>query len=185
MSDLLLVVIGTVLVNHFVLARSEAEAGEATAVDFNLGLDLAVLSGGAFLLATAILLPLDRYVLIPFNLTYVRLLALAGVCAIATRLIRVIGPRPGRPPGHIVDVTLPAANSALLVIALQQVALNRSGFELLAIAVALAAGFGLLLLAFTELLKRIDHPAVPDLCRGAPLTLITAGLAALALLGLA
>ncbi len=184
MHDLLLVVIGTVLVNHFVLAGRESDASESMAGDIGSIVDLAILSGCAFLLAAAILLPLDQWVLIPFDLSYVRLLALAGGCATAVHVMRTIGPRRCRLPGDIAEATLPVANSALLVVALQQVTASRSGFEVAAIAVGLAAGFGLLLLALAELFGRIDHPDVPEMLRGAPLTLIAAGLAALALLGL-
>ena len=186
MPDLLLIVLGTVLVNHFVLVRHSflhAAAGRATG--FDAALAIAIPSCTALLMTAAVMLPLDRLLLVPFQVTYLRLLALVGISAIMTRALAALAYRtPASLPPRGWQ-TLVMTNSSLLVVGLGNVTRSLGVLQSALLAVGLAAIFGLLLLALTELFARIDQQSVPRPFRGSPIVLIAAGLAALALLGLA
>jgi Na+-translocating ferredoxin:NAD+ oxidoreductase subunit A len=185
MPDLLLIVIGTVLVNHFVLLRgSPPPSPDSAAIVFATAVAVAWPSVAGTLMTAVVMLPLERLLLTPLHGEYLRLLALVGTSAVATRSLAWLR----RPTvdslaqrGHELLIM---SNCAVLVLGLGQATQNSGFMATLGLSVGLAAAFGLMLLALTELFARIDHKSLPRPFRGAPIVLICASLAALALLGL-
>ena len=76
-------------------------------------------------------------------------------------------------------------NSSIIGLSLLNTASVRSVVDSLAYSFGAALGFALVLLAFTALRQRLDGADVPAPFRGAAIQLISAGIAAMCLLGFA
>lgn len=186
MSALLIILLSSVLVSYFAITQRGALQPFVDADPFHSAMgvavvtlvSLAILSPVAYLVEHAVLQPLQVDYLAPVVFVVLILLA-ARITAIALR-------RAGRwipnPPGFFL---LMMAQGALLGVLL----LGRSRSENLTQALALGAGAGIgfasLLLAFCSLLQRLSGADVPAVFRQAPVALITVGIMALALMGLA
>ena len=86
---------------------------------------------------------------------------------------------------HLLAILLLSANSAVIGLSLLNTESLRSTGELLVYCIGAALGFSLTLLAFAALRQRIDTCDAPHAFRYSPLYLISAGIAAMAMLGFA
>lgn len=180
MPDILLIVLGTALVNYFAVAGWLGRVPAGTHDQFAASSILALASGLALLLTATVSGMLEHWVLQPLNAGYAYLLLLlATASGTAWLMMRIAGAG-----WKAWDPRLVAANSIALSLAFRQ-ATEQAGFGAKALVLAsLAAAFGLLLLALTELMGRIEQADVPLPFRGIPIALVTTGVIALALLGL-
>jgi electron transport complex protein RnfA len=87
--------------------------------------------------------------------------------------------RPQRPGFALLMTT----NSAVLGVALMVDSRMQNILDATLFAIAAAAAFGFLLLAFAALHERLEHADVPSVFREAPLALVSAGIMALAFMG--
>lgn len=187
MADLIVILIGAVLVNHFVLVRfpsispiidpgSQREASLAMLSETTLVL----------VLSSALAWMAENWLLEPLGLPELRLLTVvlivAGTAGVVTPLLRRAGPalRSATDAGP----SLVMINSAVIAAAL----LVTRGSTNLPGAVASAAGAGLgftlLMLTFAELRERLEAAEVPIPLRGAAIALVSAGIMSLAFGGL-
>jgi len=188
MGELLLIALGAALVNNFVLVQmlgvcpfiggSQRVEG-ALGLSLSMGLVLTVAAGAAQLV--------DRYVLRPYGLEYLRLFALVLVIGVAVGAIdlaiRRLSPVLQRMLGLYVPVV--ATNCAVLGVALINTAASRSFVAALFYGMGAAVGFGLALTLFASLRERVLLADVPIAFRGAPITFITAGILSLAFMAFA
>ena len=188
MGELLLIALGAALVNNFVLVQmlgvcpfiggSQRVEG-ALGLSLSMGLVLTVAAGAAQLV--------DRYVLRPYGLEYLRLFALVLVIGVAVGVIdlaiRRFSPVLQRMLGLYVPVV--ATNCAVLGVALINTAASRSFVAALFYGAGAAVGFGLALTLFAALRERVVLADVPIAFRGAPITFITAGILSLAFMAFA
>lgn len=180
MPDILLILLGTALVNYFAIAGWLARAPSGAQDFFAASSALALASGGALLVTATVSGLLEHWVLQPLDAGYAYLvLLLATASGTAWLLLRLAGSW-----GKSWDPRLVVANGIVLSLAFRQ-ATEQAGLASQALVLAsMAAAFGLMLIALTELLGRIEQSDVPLPFRGIPIALVTAGLMALALLGL-
>jgi electron transport complex protein RnfA len=187
MSDLMLLALGAGLVNNFVLShflglcpfvgvsrRYEAAAGMAIATLFVL----TVASGLSHLVYA--------WLLQPFGLEHLRTLAFILLIACVVQLAELVV-RAQSPLLHeLLGIYLPliTTNCAVLGVALLNLQLQHGLLESLVYGASAGAGFGLVLVAFAALRERLETGDLPHAFRGAPVALVTAGLMALAFLGL-
>jgi electron transport complex protein RnfA len=186
MSDLLLLALGASLVNNFVLTqflglcpfvgasrRFEAAAGMALATLFVL-----TLASGASYAAW-------HWLLEPLGLGYLRtlvfILLIAAVVQVTEMLVRASSPL----LHELLGVFLPliTTNCAVLGVALLSLERQHGFVESLVYGAAAGVGFGVALLSLAGLRERLETSDVPAAFRGTPLTLVTAGLMALAFMG--
>jgi electron transport complex protein RnfA len=129
----------------------------------------------------------DRYLLRPYELEYLRLFALLATIGAAVGLtelaIRRLSPLLQRVLG--LYIPLVATNCAVLGVALINTAASRSFVAALFYGVGAALGFGLVLTLFAALRERVAAADVPSAFRGAPITFVTAGILSLAFLAFA
>jgi electron transport complex protein RnfA len=183
MSELLLIALGAALVNNFVLVQllgvcpfisGSQRVESAIGMSLGLGLVLTIAAGTTQLV--------DRYVLRPYDLEYLRLFALLLVIGTAVATvelgIRRLSPVLQRVLG--VYIPLVAMNCAVLGVALINTAASRSFVAALFYGVGAAVGFGLALTLFAALRERVAQADVPLAFRGAPITFVTAGILSLA-----
>lgn len=187
MTELALVVIAAALVNNLVLVQSlgvDALFGASGRVETAVG--TALVTGFVLTIAAALTHGVERYVLVPLDLPYLKLIAfvvVAAVTAQATDAIARRTPLTARVYGG--QAPLVTANSAVLGVALLNSTASRSLVAAIFYGVGAAIGFGLALVLFTGLRERLAHADVPVPFRGAAIAFVTAGILSLAFLGFA
>lgn len=149
--------------------------------------ELAVLSFISLSLSGVINLLLYRWLLQPLGLDALSLLSFTAVSAtlvsFGLSLLHANFPLTAR---RLLLATLPlSANSAVIGLSLLNTESLRSTADLLIYCIGAALGFSLCLLAFAALRQRIDSCDAPRAFRRSPLYLISAGIAAMAMLGFA
>jgi electron transport complex protein RnfA len=188
MTELLLIIVAAALVNNFVLVQflglcpfMEASRRLEGAVGMGLatGLVLTTASGLSYVI--------DQWLLIPFELEYLRLIAFILVIGasvqLAEQLLRKLSPLLYRVLG--LYIPLIASNCAVLGVALLNSTASRSFVAALFYGAGAALGFGLVLVLLAGIRVRLEFADVPKPFRGASIALITAGIMSLAFLGFA
>jgi electron transport complex protein RnfA len=149
--------------------------------------ELAVLSFISLSLSGVINLLLYRWLLQPLGLDALSLLSFTAVSATLVSfglpLLHANFPLTAR--RQQLATLLLSANSAVIGLSLLNTESLRSTADLLIYCIGAALGFSLCLLAFAALRQRIDSCDAPRAFRRSPLYLISAGIAAMAMLGFA
>ncbi|HLF12745.1 MAG TPA: electron transport complex subunit RsxA [Gammaproteobacteria bacterium] len=186
MTELMLIVLAAALVNNFVLVqflglcpfmgasrRVEGAIGMALAT----GLVLTTASGTSYLV--------DRLLLIPFDLQYLRLLSFILVIGAAVQLTDILIRRFSPLLHRVLGLYIPliASNCAVLGVALLNSTASRSLIAALFYGAGAALGFGLALALLAGLRERMQHADVPLPFRGHAIAFVTAGILSLAFLG--
>ena len=186
MSDLILILVGTVLVNNFVLVRFlglcpfmgvsrnlEAAAGMSMATAFVLTLSSAI----AYLL--------HEYLLVPFELEYLKTLSFILVIGASVQFTEIMVRRLSPLLHQLLGIYIPliATNCAVLGVALLNVQ-EASGFvQSVFYGFGAAGGFALVLVLFAGIRERLLAADVPRPFRGTAIALMTAGIMSLAFMG--
>lgn len=188
MHDLLLVLLGTAIVNNVVLAKFLGLCpfmGTSTRIDTALGMGLATMS--VLTLSTALVWAVDTLLLAPLGLQFLRtmsfILVIAAVVQFTEMVIRRISPALYQALG--VYLPLITTNCAVLGIALLTVQAGHGFVAALLQGFGSGAGFALVLAIFAGLRERLALADVPKAFEGAPIGFITAGVLALAFMGFA
>lgn len=187
MFDILNIILTAALVNNIVLAQS---LGVSSLFAYSQRLDQAVelaLFTLPVLFATAgISLALDRLLLVPLQLGFLRLLVAVAIGAILSTLLAQIVHRhfPLSYRRNRLAFCLAGANSAVIGLVLLPNLRDMPSLQTLAVVLGTGLGFALLVISFAALRRRLDSADVPAVFRGAPVYLISAGILSLSLLGL-
>jgi electron transport complex protein RnfA len=186
MSELFVILVGTALVNNFVLVRFlglcpflgvsrnlEAAAGMSLATAFVLTLS----SAAAYLL--------QRYLLAPLDLEYLRTIAFILVIAASVQLTEIMVRRTSPVLHQVLGIYIPliATNCAVLGVALLNVQQSKGFVQSVFYGFGAAAGFALVLVMFAAIRERLEAADVPAPFRGAAIALMTAGIMSLAFMG--
>ena len=186
MSELFVILVGTALVNNFVLVRFlglcpflgvsrnlESAAGMSLATAFVLTLS----SAAAFLL--------QQYVLAPLGLEYLRTIAFILVIAASVQLTEIMVRRTSPVLHQVLGIYIPliATNCAVLGVALLNVQQSKGFVQSVFYGFGASAGFALVLVMFAAIRERLEAADVPAPFRGAAIALMTAGIMSLAFMG--
>lgn len=188
MSELLIIFIGAVLVNNFVLVQF---LGLCPFMGVSNKLETAIGMGGAttFVLTLASIASyiVNAWLLEPLGLEYLRTIAfivvIAGVVQFTKMFIEKTSPLLYRVLG--VFLPLITTNCAVLGVALQNTQKAHNFFESTIYGFGAAVGFSLVLVLFAAMRERIAAADVPVAFRGAAIGMVTAGLMSLAFMGFA
>lgn len=186
MSDLILIILATVLVNNFVLVKFLGLCpllGASTRYETALGMSLAttfvltIASGSSYLI--------DTYILVPWQLEYLRLLSFILVIAGSVQFTEMFVRRSSPMLHQVLGVYLPliTTNCAVLGVALLNTRESSTFIEALAYGIGAGLGFCLVMVLFAGLRERIDAGDVPRPFRGAAIALVTVGMMSLAFIG--
>lgn len=188
MSELLALLLATVLVNNFVLVQFLGLCpfmGVTQRLEGTLGMCFATVF--VLTLASGLSWCLNALVLVPLNLDYLRIVSfivvIAAVVQFTEILVRAVSPL----LHQVLGIFLPliTTNCAVLGVALLNVKEQHSFIESLFFGFGAAAGFSLVLLALAAQRERLALANIPAPFRGAAIGLITASLMALAFVGFA
>jgi electron transport complex protein RnfA len=186
MSEYLLILVSTVLANNFVLVRFLGLCpfmGVSNKLEGAIGMSVATLFVLTLSSVTSYLL--SRYALQPLGLEYLStlsfILVIAAVVQLTEMVIRKSSPLLYRTLG--IFLPLITTNCAVLGVALLNVQEQHNLLQSALYGFGAATGFGLVMIMFAAMRERIAFADVPVPFRGAPISLITAGLMALAFMG--
>ena len=186
MSYYLVLLVGAVLVNNFVLSRFLGCCpflGVSKKMDTALGMSGAVIF--VMTCASAVTWCLDHLLLKPLGLDYIHTLAFILVIAALVQFIDIAMKR-FLPPLHAaLGIFLPLITTNCAVLGAAEINCKQSTgfFESVFFSFAAALGFSFALIVFSGIREKLEHADPPRCFRGIALALITGGLLSLAYMG--
>ena len=187
LAEYSVLLIGAILVNNFVLVQFLGLCpfmGVSNKVETAMGMSLAT----TFVLTLSSVLSYLTwaYILVPFDLEYLRTISFILVIAVAVQFTEMFVKKASPLLYRVLGVFLPliTSNCAVLGVALLNVRQADATFmSSLTYGLGAALGFSLVLVLFAALRERIAVADVPEAFRGPSIGLITAGLMSLAFMG--
>ena len=185
MTSLILLVIGAVLVNNFVLSQFLGICpflGVSKKLETALGMSGAVIF--VMTVAAAATWCVDHYVL-GESLAYLQTIAFILVIATLVQVIEMLLKRFMPPLYTALGIYLPliTTNCAVLGVAVMNVQSKAGFLKSVLFSCSAGVGFALALTIFTGLREKIDRADPPRAFRGVAIALVTASLLSLAFMG--
>ena len=188
MSDYLLILVSTVLVNNFVLVKFLGLCpfmGVSRKVETATGMGLAT----TFVLTLSAVCSylVSTYLLEPLGLEYLRTIAFILVIAVVVQLTEMVVHKTSPLLYNVLGIFLPliTTNCAVLGVALLNAQTEHGLLESALYGFGAAVGFSLVLALFAAVRERLAAADVPQPFQGAAIALVTAGLMSLAFMGFA
>lgn len=186
MTEFLVLLIGTVLVNNFVLVQFLGLCpfmGVSGRLETAIGMSMAT----TFVLTLASLTSylVEHYVLQPLGIGYLRTLSFILVIAVVVQFTEMVVHKTSPTLYRLLGIFLPliTTNCAVLGVALLNVNSEHNFVESVVYGFGAAAGFSLVLILFAAMRERLAAANVPSPFKGASIAMITAGLMSLAFMG--
>ena len=185
-STILLTIVTTMLINNVVLSQFMGLCpflGVSKQIKTALGMGAAVIF--VITVSSAVTAVLYRFVLLRFDMTYLNTIVFIVVIAALVQFVEMILKKFSPALYQALGVYLPliTTNCAVLGVALTNVQKDFSiGMSVLN-GFGTAAGFALSILLLAGIREKTAHNPIPKSFRGMPITLLTAGLMAIAFFG--
>ena len=186
MTEFLLLLIGTVLVNNFVLVQFLGLCpfmGVSAKLETAIGMSMAT----TFVLTLASLSSylVEHYILLPLGIEYLRTLSFILVIAVVVQFTEMVVHKTSPTLYRLLGIFLPliTTNCAVLGVALLNINHDHNFVESVIYGFGAAVGFSLVLILFAAMRERLAVADVPTPFKGASISMITAGLMSLAFLG--
>ena len=185
-STILLTLVTTMLINNVVLSQFMGLCpflGVSKQIKTALGMGAAVIF--VITASSAVTAVLYRYVLLRYDLTYLNTIVFIVVIAALVQFVEMILRKFSPALYRALGVYLPliTTNCAVLGVALTNVQKDASVGMSVLNGFGTAAGFALSILLLAGIREKTAHSPVPKAFRGMPITLLTAGLMAIAFFG--
>ena len=189
MSEYLLILVGTILVNNFVLVQFLGLCpfmGTSKKIETAAGLAVAT----TFVLTISSVLSYATYALLlkPFDLEYLNTLSFILVIAVTVQFTEMVLHKTSPVLYRVLGIYLPliTTNCIVLGVALLNVRQAHPTFiNALLTGVGSGLGFALVLVLFAAMRERIHVADVPKAFRGSAIAMVTAGLMSLSFMGFA
>ena len=188
MVEYVLLIIGAVLVNNFVLTRFLGVC-PFLGVSKKLGTALGMCGAVVFVMSSASIVTwaLQKFVLNRWELGYLQTIAFILVIASFVQLVDIAMKKFAPKLHGALGIFLPliTTNCAVLGVSVLNIQLKYSFFKSVVFGFAASLGFALALIIFTGLREKIDRANPPRAFQGVAIALVTAGLLSLAFMGFA
>ena len=186
MTEYLLLLVGTVLINNFVLVKFLGLCpfmGVSGKLETAVGMGLATTF--VMTLASASSYLMEHYILIPLNIAYLRTLAFILVIAVVVQFTEMVIRKSSPTLYRLLGIFLPliTTNCAVLGVALLSINEHHNFIQSIIYGFGAATGFSLVLILFAAMRERLVAADVPTPFRGVSIAMITAGLMSLAFMG--
>ncbi|MCU0834039.1 MAG: electron transport complex subunit RsxA [Chromatiaceae bacterium] len=188
MTEYALILVGTVLVNNFVLAKFLGLCpfmGVSKKLETAAGMGLAT----TFVLTLSAICAwlVNEYLLVPLGIEYLRIIAFILVIAVVVNFTETVMHKTSPVLYQVLGIFLPliTTNCAVLGVALLNLQEQRTFLESALFGFGAAVGFSLVLALFAAIRERVAVADVPEPFQGAAIALVTAGLMSLAFMGFA
>jgi len=186
MTEFLLLLISTVLVNNFVLVQFLGLCpfmGVSGKLETAIGMSMAT----TFVLTLASLSSylVEHYILLPLGIGYLRTLSFILVIAVVVQFTEMVVHKTSPTLYRLLGIFLPliTTNCAVLGVALLNINQEHDFVESVIYGFGAAVGFSLVLILFSAMRERLAVADVPKPFKGASIGMITAGLMSLAFMG--
>ena len=186
MQEILGILISAILTENFILVKFYGICpfmGVSKKIDTAFGMGMAVTFVMA--LAAAATWAVNAFLLVPFELEYMQTVAFILVIASIVQVVEMFLKKSVPALYRALGIFLPliTTNCAVLGVALVNV---QNGYDFLQSVIngtAGGIGFTIAIVLFASLRERVDKADCPDAFKGYPITLIAAGLLAMAFMG--
>jgi electron transport complex protein RnfA len=186
MTEFLLLLLSTVLVNNFVLVQFLGLCpfmGVSGKLETAIGMSMAT----TFVLTLASLSSylVEHYILLPLGIGYLRTLSFILVIAVVVQFTEMVVHKTSPTLYRLLGIFLPliTTNCAVLGVALLNINQQHNFVESVIYGFGAAVGFSLVLILFSAMRERLAVADVPKPFKGASIGMITAGLMSLAFMG--
>ncbi len=186
MSEYLLILVSTILVNNFVLVQFLGLCpfmGVSGKLETAMGMSLAT----TFVLTLSSLCSYMAFtwLLKPLGLEYLQTITFILVIAVVVQFTEMVVKKTSPLLYRVLGIFLPliTTNCAVLGVALLNIKKENGFIESILYGFGAAVGFSLVLVLFSAMRERIAVADVPQAFKGASIGMITAGLMSLAFLG--
>ncbi|RVU29501.1 MULTISPECIES: electron transport complex subunit RsxA [Neptunomonas] len=186
MTDFLLILVSTVLVNNFVLVQFLGLCpfmGVSNKLETAMGMSLATTF--VLTLSSVCSYLVYTYLLAPFELGYLKTISFILVIAVVVQFTEMVVHKTSPLLYKVLGIFLPliTTNCAVLGVALLNIKKQNSFIESIFYGFGAAVGFSLALILFSAIRERVAVADVPTPFRGAAIGMVTAGLMSLAFMG--
>lgn len=186
MSEFLLILVSTVLVNNFVLVQFLGLCpfmGVSSKLETAIGMSAATTF--VLTLASVCSYLVYTYILLPFDLAYLKTISFIMVIAVVVGFTELALRKTSPVLYRVLGIFLPliTVNCAVLGVALLNINRKHSFAESVFYGFGAAAGFSLVMIAFAALRERVALVDVPKPFQGSAIAMLSAGLMALAFMG--
>ena len=186
MKELLIIAVGSALVNNVVLSQF---LGICPFLGVSKKVDTAAGMGGAVIfvitISSFVTGLIYKFILLPLHFEYLQTIVFILVIAALVQFVEMLLKKMMPPLYNALGVYLPliTTNCAVLGVALKNV---QKDYGILASVVngfATAVGFTIAIVIMAGIREKTEHNDVPESFRGMPIVLVTAGLMAIAFFG--
>lgn len=188
MTEYLLLLVGTVLVNNFVLVQFLGLCpfmGVSSRTETAIGMSFAT----TFVMTLASLLSylLNTYILAPLELEFLTTMTFILVIAVVVQFTEMVVHKTSANLYRLLGIFLPliTTNCAVLGVTLLNINKQHSFFESIIYGFGASAGFSLVLVMFSAMREKMANADIPSPFKGSAIAMITAGLMSLAFMGFA
>lgn len=188
MTKYALLIVGTVLVNNFVLTRF---LGICPFLGVSKNLNTALGMGAAVVFvitcASGVTWLFQEWVLNPLDLGYLQTIAFILVIATFVQFVELVLKKTSPALHKALGIYLPliTTNCCVLAVAVLNITNGYNLLESLAFGFGASSGFALALVIFTGLREKMERADPPKAMKGTALALVTAGLLSMAFMGFA
>ena len=186
LKELILILMGGVLINNYVLQQFLGICpflGVSKKFDQASGMGIAVTF--VMLCATAATWPIYTYALVPLKLEYLQTIVFILVIAALVQFVEIVLKRfiPALHKSLGVYLPLITTNCAVLGVTINNLTNGYNFIESMIASLGVGLGFLLAMVLFAGVRSRIENCPAPKCFKGVPITLVAAGIVALAFLG--
>ncbi|MBN2802805.1 MAG: electron transport complex subunit RsxA [Deltaproteobacteria bacterium] len=183
---ILIIVIMAMLTDNFVLSKFLGICpflGVSKKTSTAMGMSMAVLF--VMLVASLMTFSLNKYVLVPYDVSYLQTIVFILVIASTVQLTEMAIQKLSPALYDALGIFLPliTTNCAVLGLAVLNIDKGYNLIEVMFHALGAAGGFALALLLFSGLREKMETSNIPDAFKGAAIAFITAGILSLAFMG--
>ncbi|WP_404393729.1 electron transport complex subunit RsxA [Pseudoalteromonas phenolica] len=186
MTEYILLLIGTVLVNNFVLVQFLGLCpfmGVSGKLDTAVGMSMATTF--VLTLASVTSYLVNEYILQPLEIEFLRTMSFILVIAVVVQFTEMVVKKTSPTLYRLLGIFLPliTTNCAVLGVALLNIKKEHTFMSSAVFGFGAAVGFSMVLVLFAALRERLAVADVPTPFKGASIAMITAGLMSLAFMG--
>ncbi len=186
MKELILILIGSALVNNVVLSRFLGLCpflGVSKKVETSAGMGAAVIF--VISLSSIFASLIYSFILKPLNLEYLQTIVFILVIAALVQFVEMVLKKNVPSLYEALGVFLPliTTNCAVLGVALDNVAKEHTFLQSIIYGIGTAVGFAIAIILLAGVREKTEHNDIPHVMQGMPIVLITSGLMAIAFFG--
>ncbi len=184
--EYIIIIISAILVNNVVLAQFLGICpflGVSNKVSTALGMTGAVTF--VIVIATAITYLIQVYILDRLGIAFMQTITFILVIAALVQMVEIILKKVSQPLYQALGIFLPliTTNCAVLGVTILVIKKHYNLLEGVVFGASISLGFGLALILMAGIREQLDLVDIPDGMKGVPISLITAGILALAFMG--